>query len=175
MSAGRGWALAPVVLLVLCVGGQAVLVAASRSQPGLAVTPHYYEEAQRWDERHAQEQRVADLGWRVDVDVLAGREVEVRLSDREGAPLRGATVEVQALHPARPDRPWQAQLVERAPGRYAAAASFDRAGAWELQVLVRRGAERTRRVFVRQVGGGEAQPLQAPPAAAAAATPAGSR
>lgn len=48
MSA-RWWPLIPVVLLVLCVLGQAAIVVASRGKPGLTVEPNYYERAVRWD------------------------------------------------------------------------------------------------------------------------------
>src|SRR5690606_15422258 len=76
VSAAPRWALVPVVLLVLCVGGQVLLITASSAAPGLSVEPHYYEKAQGWDERQAQERRAADLGWRVDVEVVPG---EVRV------------------------------------------------------------------------------------------------
>ncbi len=158
MSAATRWALVPVVLLVLCVGGQVILVTASNAAPGLAVEPHYYEKAQRWDERQAQERRAADLGWRVDVEVVPG-EVRVILDagdagdasdDQVIAPLAGATVELIALHPARPDRRFLLTLVERAPGRHVAPFRFEAPGAWELQVDVRRDGERTLRTFSRE-------------------------
>lgn len=148
MSAATRWALVPVVLLLLCIGGQVILVSASNAAPGLAVEPHYYEKAQRWDERQAQERRATDLGWRVDVDLAPG-EVHVRV-DADDAPLTGATVELIALHPARPDRRFLLTPVERAPGRHVAPFSFEAPGAWELQVDVRRGGERTLRTFSRE-------------------------
>ncbi len=151
MTAGTRWALAPVALLVLCVAGQVILVSASNAAPGLSVEPHYYEKAQGWDERQAQERRVTDLGWQVDVDVPAADEVRVRLGGRDAAPLTGAQVEVIALHPARPDRRTLATLREVAPGSYAGALHFDHPGAWELQVDVRRAGERTLRTVTREV------------------------
>ena len=56
MSA-RLWPWVPVLLLVLCVAGQVVLFVAARGRPGLAVEANYYEKAQRWDERRAEEER----------------------------------------------------------------------------------------------------------------------
>lgn len=144
------WPFAPVLLLGLCVTIQTALVTSSSRQPGLAVEPHYYEAGLAWDERQAEERRVAALGWQVEVEVARG-DVLVRLLDAAGAPLDGATVEVRALHPARPDRPRAGGLPWRAPGLYGAAVAFDRPGDWELQVDVRRAGERTRRTVRREV------------------------
>lgn len=151
MNAGTRWALAPVALLVLCITGQVILVTASNAAPGLSVEPHYYEKAQGWDQRQAQERRVQELGWEVAVDLPTSRELHVRLTDRTAAPLTGAQVEVITLHAARPDRRTLVTLREQAPGRYVGPARFDAPGAWELQVDVRRDGERTQRTFVREV------------------------
>jgi hypothetical protein len=103
-----------------------------------------YEEGLQHDaEHHAK----AALGWTVAVSSgpLAPRgPLAFELRDRAGAPLAGATVTVAAT-PAESGRGgWTATAREEGGGRYVADAAFAGAGAWELRLDVRRGADRAR-------------------------------
>ncbi|HET7903794.1 MAG TPA: FixH family protein, partial [Candidatus Eisenbacteria bacterium] len=62
--------------------------------------------------------------------------------DREGAPVSGADVRVEAIHNLDSDRRVKSSLRESGPGRYEAALPLGHRGLWELRFDATRGSER---------------------------------
>lgn len=134
-------------IIALLVGGAganiALMVVATRD-PSFAVEPDYYQKALRWDETMAQESRNAALGWSVEMGVDTATRPEptriaLRVSDRDGAPVENATVQVTAFHSARANHIVAATLAPTRGGRYTAPLPLDRPGLWELRVRVEQG------------------------------------
>jgi nitrogen fixation protein FixH len=75
--------------------------------------------------------------------------VAVVLRDRNGAPLPGAAVTVEAFHNARAGQIVTASLSDAGDGLYRAQVPIARSGLWELRFRAVRGAH----VFTRTVAG----------------------
>ena len=125
------------------VAANLVVMRVANDDPSFAVEPDYYRRAVGWDSTMAQARASAALGWRVTPAVtplVAGAPATVTLAitDRDGAPVTGAAVAVEALFNARANDRHTATLPEVAPGRYAAPLPLAWAGDWELRVQVRR-------------------------------------
>jgi nitrogen fixation protein FixH len=151
---GLHWPWILVGLFVVAGLANGLLVIKATSDPSFAVVPDYYERSLVWDRKLDQDRENARMGWSVDPQLdRAGRDVilTVQLHDRGGAALRGAQVEVQALHKARASRVLTAPLVERAAGGYTAWLPLRRPGLWELSFDVKRGEQRFTAVLVREL------------------------
>jgi nitrogen fixation protein FixH len=141
-AAARRWVAVVVGLLGFVVCTQTILITHAVGDPSVVAEPDYYRKAVAWDERMAQEERNAELGWRLTLSVRAGavrgsREVICELTDAAGEPLPGAQVSLRAFHKARAGEPQSGRLAEAAPGRYAGELPLSRPGLWELRFIVR--------------------------------------
>jgi nitrogen fixation protein FixH len=149
---GRSW-FWPVGLVALLLSGAAANIAfmiVANRDASFAVEPDYYRKAVEWDRTMAQETRNAALGWRVSAQLepmARGRaRLVARVADREGRPVTGAVVVVEAFPSARARDIASFTLArDGAPGAYAATLAHARPGLWELRVRVTRGRD----VFTR--------------------------
>ena len=150
--AARGWYW-PVAIVSLLVGGAAAnigfMIVANRDAT-FAVEPDYYRKAVDWDRTMAQEARNLEMGWRVSTElepIDGGRaRLVARVADRDGRPVTGAAVVVEAFPSARARDIASFTLAPAGPaGAYAATLAHGRPGLWELRVRVTRGEE----VFTR--------------------------
>ena len=166
---GRGWPIAVAVILGATVALNLWVARLAGSDPSFAIEPDYYQKALHWDDEMAQQRANEALGWRLEPALApidrAGARLTVRLTDRAGAPLSGATVTVQALAVARASRSVHATLAPGA-GDYGAVLPLHTDGEWELRFEARRGAERftaVRRLLAAPSVSGDARSA-APPA-----------
>jgi nitrogen fixation protein FixH len=148
MKTGWHW---PVLLIVLLVSGvltNIYFMCRAVSDPSFAVEPDYYQKAVAWDAHQAQARENPTQGWRLALAVAAadpatGRaRVVAQLVDREGHPVPGLTVGLEAFHNARAAQVVKATLSETADHAYAADVAVTRPGLWEFRVAAARGAER---------------------------------
>ncbi len=118
------------------------------SNPSYAVEEDYYDKAIAWDAKRHQDAVNADLGWSLQAAVTAPTVaggpavVSATLVDRDGLPVDGATVAIEAFHNARADLILRAQLDAAGAGRYTAELPMRRDGRWEMRFTVERGFER---------------------------------
>lgn len=63
-------------------------------------------------------------------------EMKFALHDREGNPVRGGMVEINAQWPGDSQFDFKSNLYEAAPGQYAGSMQFNRAGNWDLLIRV---------------------------------------
>jgi nitrogen fixation protein FixH len=136
-------------LVVLINAG--LVYAALHSFPGKAGDEDFAL-SNRYDAVLEREQHEALLGWNLLAQTDAAGTPEIRLIDRGGSPLRGASVAASAERPL--GAPERRTLVFReiATGRYVADAPLPITGQWELTVSASLGGHdiaATRRVIVR--------------------------
>jgi nitrogen fixation protein FixH len=134
-----GLAVATVVALI----GATVLVGSKVREETVVARP--YEEGLHHDAERAAR---AALGLAVAVEdeapVAGAAPLAFRLSDREGRPLEGATVEVEASRPDTSRGEVRAAARAVGPGRYAADLALPSPGAWDVRFDVQRGTDRVR-------------------------------
>jgi nitrogen fixation protein FixH len=148
MRAARLWPIAIVAVLGLTVAVNGLVFWVARDRNAAAVEPDYYHKAVRWDSTMAEERRSAALGWRAEAELgavtRAGAPLVVRLADRAGAPLEGATVEITAIHNLDAQHHVTARLEPLGGGAYGARLPLRHAGLWELRLEAVRRGERFR-------------------------------
>jgi hypothetical protein len=144
--AGRIWALVPVGLLLCMFAGLGTLAYIAIDDPSFALEPDYYTKAVHWDRSQAQLRENEALGFALEVrqPVVVATDgqapLELHLTDRAGAPISGARLEVAAFPNAFASRVERLVLQETAPGVYRANLTRGMAGLWELRCDVSVGA-----------------------------------
>ncbi len=130
------------VLLAANVAIVSLMIYAATSDRSFSVEPDYYRKAVEWDDRVAQRERNAALGWSVQVASAApGAPIAARLSDHDSQPIGGAQVEVVAFHNAHSSNRLQTLLEEIEPGLYRSTEVLIRSGSWELRFTVKVGGQ----------------------------------
>ena len=150
MKRGMWWPISLAGVLATTVAANIWVAVIANDDPSFAIEPDYYRKAVDWDRRMAQEARNAELGWGATASLEPQRgghaRLVARITDREGRPLTGATVTVEAFASARANRMATVTLTpETTPGAYAATLDGARPGLWELRLRVVRGEQ----VFTR--------------------------
>jgi nitrogen fixation protein FixH len=141
------WVVAGLGLVVVVNAG--MIYAALSTFPGqageedFALSNHY-------DAVLDREQREAALGWSVVAVTDAAGRPEVTLTDRNGAPLNGASVAASAERPLGAPEQQALAFREATPGHYVASAALPISGQWELTLSASFGGHdiaATRRVI----------------------------
>jgi nitrogen fixation protein FixH len=144
---GWYWPVLLVGLLAAGVGANVYFMCRAVSDPSFAVEPDYYAKAVAWDAHQTQARENVELGWTVALSVApadrgTGRaRVVVTLDDRNGKPVPGLTVALQAFHNARASDIVTSTLVETPEHDYAGDVPVSRPGLWEFRVAAVRGAD----------------------------------
>lgn len=147
MKKGWYWPFLLVGLLASGVGVNLYFMSCAISDPSFAVEPDYYAKAIAWDAHQAQARDNAELGWTLELAVApadsgTGRaRVVASLLDRDGLPVPGLTVGLEAFHNARASQVVRSELVETAEHAYEADVAVSRPGFWEFRVAATRGTE----------------------------------
>ena len=121
------------VILATSVGGNIYMVMRAANDPGFAVEPDYYNKAVEWDRLQAEKAASEALGWSVVLDARED-ELRIRLADRLGRPIDGATVEVVAFPNARASQRIMGYMVPKGRGVYVLERAFERSGLWEYRL-----------------------------------------
>jgi nitrogen fixation protein FixH len=115
--------------------------------PSFAVEPDSYMRSLQWDVTAAQMRHNRELGWSVELEtepaaaIRGDRRFACRIVDRDGKPVGGASVALEAFHHARGNDRQRIQLIEEKEGVYAARPILRKGGTWECRLTVKRGAE----------------------------------
>lgn len=144
---GKRWPALIIGLLTANAIFCAVTLHIAINDPSFAVEPDAYQKGLAWDEHVAAKQASDALGWSVQLavgepDASGDRPVTVTLTDREGAPLDGLTVEAIAFHQARAANRLPLAFERAAPGEYRATAPLRRDGWWRIELNAQRGGDR---------------------------------
>lgn len=118
----------------------------ANSDPSFAIEPDYYRKAVAWDSAMAQQRRNTKLDWTLTPALSAfaragGAVLRVTLTDRHGAAVRDAHIEVTAFSNARAGTVHAATLSADGVDAYTATIPVQRTGQWELRFDVTRGGE----------------------------------
>jgi nitrogen fixation protein FixH len=123
-----------------------MMTLAIRTMPGLDVKNGYVASQARNGEISAMRQQM-ERGWQADVTMqLQNRSapLNVRLTDKTGAPVSGLDVKARLAHPAFTRADHMMAMIETGPGNYSAAWSDIHPGAW---TIVLEADRRGNRVF----------------------------
>jgi nitrogen fixation protein FixH len=135
---------------IVVVVNAGMVYAALHSFPGQAGNEGF-QLSNHYDAVLEREQREAALGWTVVVRTDTAGRPEVRLSDRDGAPLRGASVAASAERPLGAPETRSLNFRESDSGHYVADTALPTAGQWEVTLSASFGGHdiaATRRVIV---------------------------
>jgi nitrogen fixation protein FixH len=152
------WPAAIVGLITLHAAGMVAVILIATRDPSFAVEPDHYQKALAWDAFSARARASQALGWTASahsessLDGAHTRGLDVTLTGRDGAPVAGAQVAVLAFSHARGGERIRVDLVEAAPGHYAARAPMVRTGIWELRLLARRGPDSFTTTVLHTIG-----------------------
>jgi len=139
--------------LNICIVGLTVF-AANANRTSFAVVPDYDRKALNWDQTARQAARNKELGWELRLSRVEPGSVAATLLDKQGLPLAGADVSLEAFHHAHARTKVEVKFAAAADGTYFGAASFGTPGLWEFRFTVRRGADTFTSTTTRLVGGG---------------------
>jgi nitrogen fixation protein FixH len=161
MKPGALWPAAVVGALTVTVAANVAMFVLANGGNRAVVEPRYYERAVAWDSTMAEIARSEATGWTATAVLAPGADrardprLTVRLADRAGRGLEGATVRVEAIHNLDSERGVHATLLARGNGVYATDLPLRHRGLWELRVTASRGGERFRADLRRDLPPGE--------------------
>jgi nitrogen fixation protein FixH len=143
----RIWPTIIVGVLVVDVAVGFAMMRLAADDPHAAIEPDYYHKAIIWDSTMAQADRNAALGWTLEpsLGAITARHdapLTLRVHDRTGAAVTGATLQVQAMQVAHADEVVHATLTAAGDGDYVTELPMTRPGLWELRVVATRGGDR---------------------------------
>lgn len=132
-----------IVLIVSVVTVDVAMLIVATTDPSFAVAEEYESAGGTRDPGLARIRANQRLGWSADLDVRqkddGGALIELRVADRDDAPIEGAAVSIKTFHKARAGEPIRVTLAELSPGVYVGAFPIDRAGVWRLAASITRG------------------------------------
>lgn len=152
------WPAAIVAMIALHAAGMVTVIAIATRDPSFAVEPNHYQKALAWDAFSARSRASQALGWKVTaqteavLDDQGTRGLELVLVDRDGKAVHGAHAAVLAFPHARGEERLRIDLMEGAPGHYAARARMARAGIWELRLVAEHTGDTFTTTFLHSVG-----------------------
>lgn len=115
------------------------LYSALRTHTGVvALEP--YRKGLAYNERIKASDAQALLGWRDDIRANRQGQIDVKISESNGAPVTGLTIVGTLTRPATGQGEVALQLVEAAPGHYSMVVPPIEAGAWLVAIEAHRGA-----------------------------------
>lgn len=127
------------------VGANAALIAfAIASFSGLTTTEPYTK-GLRFNDEIRQAEVQERLGWHVATrfhpSAAQRGEMELKLTDRTGAPLHGARITALLTRPAEKDRDFTVAFESSDSGRYVARADFSALGVWDVKYRIERDGQ----------------------------------
>jgi nitrogen fixation protein FixH len=140
---------------LVVIGVNATLIYFAQDTFSGLETASPYERGLDYNKTLAAEAAQERLGWRSEVQISGGNEgrrrLQVRLTDRDGRPLDGATVVAHLVRPS--NAGLDATIVPQplGDGRYSASFVLPAAGQWELRLVAHRGDiawQHSERLFV---------------------------
>ncbi|RDD61138.1 FixH family protein [Ferruginivarius sediminum] len=137
------------------VGMFLVIIAANGAMVGVAMgtwrglhTENAYEKGVAYNETLENERRQRALGWDVALETEnlgdSRADLEVRLSDGDGAPVLAERVRVGFVRPTQEGYDHIVELPRRRDGVYGAIVEVPLPGLWELRVAAERGQDAVR-------------------------------
>lgn len=113
----------------------AVTVAVAMRAGDRGVEPEYYQKAMHWDQAVAAQQASDKLGWRIVFrePPAVGNPVRVRVVDKSGNEVDGATIVLEAFHHATASQRFDVTLSSGSAAGESGEFAPDRPGLWEFR------------------------------------------
>jgi nitrogen fixation protein FixH len=154
-NSGNVWAWVPVMLLGSLLSGLGVMTYLALDDPHFALESNYYDKAVHWDRARAAARESNATGFSLELAPLLEAsgvtEVSLTLRDRDGKPVQGAAVELEAFPNAYASRVARLSLREVAAGKYTAELRGAVLGLWELRVSATSGTAHFQQVLRRDL------------------------
>lgn len=144
---GLHWPILVAIVFLSNIALATWVIVTATSDPSFAVEDDYYGKALKWNDEIDQRGRNTALGWTVSVEgeprIEEGGwcDLRLRVVDRDGAPIGGAQVAMEAIPLARGNDGRSLVLDEVLPGSYVARIEGARFGHWQLRVRVDRAGD----------------------------------
>ncbi len=106
---------------------------AIRTQTGV-VAEHAYERGLAYNGVLDDAKRQKDEGLAGQIDLVAGKTINFRLSDRIGKPLSGATVKAHIIRSVQQGHDFDISLTDKGNGIYQAGVTFPMQGLWNIDI-----------------------------------------
>lgn len=142
------WLLGMIGLIVLVLGVNGTFIWLSTHHRATLVERDYNVKDQKSSEAAVKELRAQQaLAWRADVKKPASIKVsspapyQISVADRDGVPVSGGTMVVEAYRAADGSKDFFTAFEEVTPGNYQGYISFPLKGYWELRVRIKRGPD----------------------------------
>jgi nitrogen fixation protein FixH len=144
----------------LFVAGFAIVIAVNGTMVWLAVdsfsglySDHARERGVHYNQVMAEQRDREALGWTVETTWQASPgKLGLKIVDRNGRALDGATVAVDLIRPAEKRAPIRIAMTNTGDGRFAGAVDLPERGNWDADIVVEASGHRfaiTRRLFLR--------------------------
>lgn len=139
---GRHWPLIIVGMLLAHASLMIGAIAVVSAKHDLHVEEDYYAKSVDWDHQRELMGKADEMGWDVAISADASpgvqsRDLRVMLTDASGAPVDGALIEVEMIHPAHIGDRLAAVLHETDQGVYARPLALSPAGYWRAKLSIR--------------------------------------
>lgn len=115
-----------------------IAISVTATDPSHAVVSGYDEKALLWDDEKARRVASDQLGWQAEIGVASAgdlqgfRELTVTLTDADGQPISGASLEMTSFHVARAGEPQRVGLTEDQSGVYRGHMRIRKPGWWQF-------------------------------------------
>lgn len=126
--------------LNFCIVG-VTIYAAGRRGSSHAIEPDYDRKALNWNQAARQVAHNTELGWTLRLDSIEAGIISATLLDRQGQPITGANIAVEAFHHAHAGDKLHATLTSASANNYRAGLAVNQAGLWEFRFTVRHQGE----------------------------------
>lgn len=107
------------------------------------VNSNAYKEGLAYNAIIEKQVRQDKLGWRPALEISALKEkqaaIRLTLQDKNGAPLRGATIQFMLIRPTQAGLDTSIILPETTPGRYESSVAVPLPGVWKARITVQAG------------------------------------
>ena len=130
----------PAAMVPMFAANGALIYFALQSKPAL-VDERPFEDGRTYNRALAAAAAQDRLGWRADLESSPSDSIALAITDRQGAPVTGLSVQLRVWRPvgALPDV--NIALAEIAPGSYRGALKLPSAGQWQFDFVARRGSD----------------------------------
>lgn len=150
--ASRTWPLIIVSLILANAATVGLTVYFAASDKTFGVEPDYYNKAVQWDRQAREQDRAAQLGWHVDLELnapqIVGGQPVLTVHLYGSCPtanipmeINDAVIRVEAFAQARSSQRVHADLLGTGNGTYQAPLAVGRTGLWELRLRIQHAGE----------------------------------
>lgn len=100
------------------------------------VTDHAYQRGLKYNQTVSAANRQQALGWQASLELQNQAQLVLKIADKDGQSINGATVQAQIQRPTQDGYDFETDLSNAGGGTYWAPVTFPLPGQWDVKVLV---------------------------------------